>query len=155
MSKPIKIIFTLSLLLNLILVGVSVGCLWKRHDHKMPFAEASEETRAQFRAAFEDNRDAMRADIDTVRAARASLEGIIAAEPFDRAAYDAEVKEVLVVRDRMGERRADILGDVLEKLPAEERAQIARKISSKLADDRPRHRSKTHGQQAPRQEPKN
>lgn len=154
MSKSIKIIFTLSLLLNLILVGVSVGCLWKRHDHKMPFAESSEETRAQFKAAFEGNREAMRADIDTIRSSRATLENIIAAEPFDRAAYDTEVKKVLSVRDRMGQRRSEILGDVLEKLPAEERAQIAKKISSKLADDRPRHGGKGRGPQPPEQ-PKN
>lgn len=149
MSQSIKTIFTLSLLLNLILVGVSVGCLWKRHDHKMPFSEASEQTRAEFRAAFEGNRDSMRADIDSIRASRASLESIIAAEPFDRAAYDAEVKDVLSIRDKMGQRRAGILGDVLEKLPASERALIAKKISSKLADDRPRHGGKGRGPTPP------
>lgn len=145
MSKPIKIIFTLSLLLNLILVGVSAGCLWKRHDHKMPFNEASEQTRTQFRAAFEERRADMRADIETVRASRATLEKIIAAEPFDRGAYNLEVQNVLNIRDRMGQRRADILGDVLEKLTAEDRVEIAQKISAKLADDRPRRGGKPRG----------
>lgn len=151
MNKPIKIIFTLSLLLNLALVGVLVGCQWKRHDHKMPFSEASESTRAQFKAAFEGNRANMRADIDAIRTSRATLESIITAEPFDRSAYNAEIQNVLNVRDRMGERRATILGDVLEKLPADERAQIAKKITSKLTDERTRHGGKPRG--AP--EPKN
>lgn len=150
MSKSIKIIFTLSLLLNLVLVGVSVGCFWKRHDHKMPFSEASEATHAQFRAAFENNRANMRADIDTIRASRTTLESIIAAEPFDRGAYNVEIQNVLNVRDRMGQRRATILGDVLENLPADERAKIAKKITSKLTDERPRHGGKPHGAKEPK-----
>ncbi len=150
MSKPIKIIFTLSLLLNLALVGVSAGCLWKRHQHHGgPFSGVSEETRALFRESFEARRGDMRGDIDSIRAVRTTLEGIITAPEFDRAAYNAQVEKVLNTRDKMGQRRADILGDVLEKLPAGERALIGKKITAKLTDDRPRHGGKPRGPQPP------
>lgn len=150
MSKSIKIIFTLSLLLNLVLVGIAGGCLWKRGGPPMPFGETSAETQALFKRHFEANRGAMRADIDTIRASRKALEPIITAENFDRDAYDAEIDKVLKTRDKMGHRRADILGDILAEMPHADREKVAHKILSKLTDDRPRgprrdHDGKPHG----------
>lgn len=143
MTKPIKIIFTLSLLLNLALVGVSAGCIWKKAHHRMPFANTAPETQALFKETFAQNRERMRADIDAIRASRGALESIITAEPFDRAAYDTEVGKVLSVREGMNARRAEILGGVLEQLPQAEREKIVKKIVSKLTDDKPHgHRGK-------------
>lgn len=139
MTKPIKIIFTLSLLLNIALVGVTVGCWWKKaHHHGTPFSNTAPETQALFKESFDENRAAMRADIDAIRASRTALETIIRAEPFDRAAYDAEVAKVLNIREGMNNRRAAILGGILEKLPAAEREKIVKKIVSKLTDERNR-----------------
>jgi Spy/CpxP family protein refolding chaperone len=135
MSKCIKIVFTLSLLLNLALAGVGVGCLWQKFNRPMPFSNTAPETQALFKKNFEANREAMRADIDAIRAVRTTLEPIITAEKFDRKAYNAEVGKVLKARDKMGNRRADILGDILAELPQAERQKIAHKILAKLTDD--------------------
>ena len=149
MSKPIKIIFTLSLLLNLVMLGMAGGCLWKRYDHPRPFQNTAESTQAAFRAAFEKNRPAMRADMDSIRQSRETLESIMTAETFDRAAYDNAVQGVLNTRDGINRRRAEILGEVLSTLPVEERRKVTRKIISKLTEERPsRHckdRSAGHG----------
>lgn len=145
MSKCIKIIFTISLLLNLALIGVVGGGVWKRWNHPMPFQEASDETRALFKQAFENNRDAMRADIDALRTARPALEKIITAQDFNRAAYDAEINTILKVRSGMEQRRAQVLGDILAQLPAAERQKIAPKMLEKLTDDQPREYRGRHG----------
>jgi Spy/CpxP family protein refolding chaperone len=152
MSKCIKIIFTLSLLLNLVLAGMVGGGAWKHWHHEMPFGEASEQTRALFKQSFDNNRAAMKADIDALRAVRPALEKIVAAEKFDRAAYDAEVKKVLDVRNKMGQRRAAIMGDILAQLPQAERESVGKRMLMKMTQDRPQGHS-PHGRDGRKRQP--
>lgn len=139
MSKTVKIIFTLSIILNIALLAGGAGWMWKMCGHDKPFADASSETRAAFKQEFEELRPEMRKDIQSVRDAKVELEKIIIAEEFNRPAFDAEVANVMGVRNRMAERFSKVTGTVLEDLPQAERAKIAPKILAGLTKG-PHHR---------------
>ena len=70
------------------------------------------------------HRAELRAALDEVRDARLRMFQTMAAEPFDRAALDAAFAEVRAATDRLQLLGQDLVGDVVEKAPPEERAQI-------------------------------
>jgi hypothetical protein len=70
------------------------------------------------------HRDELRAALEEVRDARRRMFAVMAAEPFDRAALDAAFTDVRAATDRLQLLGQDLVGDVVEKAPPEERAQI-------------------------------
>jgi hypothetical protein len=70
------------------------------------------------------HRGELRAALDEVREARLRMFATMAAEPFDRAALDAAFAEVRAATDRLQLLGQDLVGDVVEKAPPEERARI-------------------------------
>jgi len=70
------------------------------------------------------HRGELGAALDEVRDARRRMFAVMAAEPFDRAALDAAFAEVRAATDRLQLLGQDLVGDVVERAPAEERARI-------------------------------
>jgi uncharacterized membrane protein len=70
------------------------------------------------------HRGELRAALDEVRDARRRMFAVMAAEPFDRAALDAAFAEVRAATDRLQLLGQDLVGDVVERAPPEERARI-------------------------------
>lgn len=139
MNRTVKIIFTLSVILNIALLAGGAGWMWKMCGHDKPFRDASPQTRAAFKEELDELRPEMRKDVAAVRAAKDAMEKIITAETFDRDAFDAEVAKVLDLRGRMAARFAKVTGTVLEDLPQAEREKIAQKILAGLTRG-PHHR---------------
>lgn len=82
------------------------------------------ELRREIAGQLGRHREELRAALEEVREARRRMFAVMAAEPFDRAALDAAFAEVRAATDRLQLLGQDLVGDVVEKAPSEERVQI-------------------------------
>ena len=101
MSKKIKILFTISVLLNVILIGLVAGHSVKRwSDHPMERAmkEMSPEGRhivaRKLQSAFRYGRDEMK----KMRATKKELKNILMAEEFDAEAFEEAAEKMSKMR---------------------------------------------------------
>jgi Spy/CpxP family protein refolding chaperone len=133
MKKTIKIIFTLSLLLNIALIGVVLGGMYKRYKWHQPPVELSEKSQKILKDNFQQTRMEMRESFDKIRADGRELQHIITAETFDREAYDEAVSKILKKKDDLAHAKADSMGDVLSRLSVEERQKISKRLVRGLA----------------------
>lgn len=132
MSKRMKVIFTISVLLNVILIGVIGGHALKRWSdnplHQMQ-AEMSPEARhivaRTMQAAFRDGKGKMR----EARNVKKEIRAILAAEEFDADAFDAQAMKLHEIMSGMGQKRISITKDLAEQLSLEDRKVLAERFS--------------------------
>lgn len=128
MNRRMKIIFTISLLLNIVLVGVGIGMLCKMsRDIPIP-GDMSPEARHFMARTFQQGRDEVRPLIDDAKAKRKKVEAVLTAETFDPVAYDKAVDEMLNARGTISRKKAEIMGRALVDLPAADRKKFAGRI---------------------------
>lgn len=136
MSRRIKIIFTLSLLLNLVLIGVGAGAYhkmsrfwWGGKDMRPEVSASTQQViRTNFRQAWED----MKPLVEQARQKREAVETIIAADVFDAAAYDAAVQDLLRQRAEISALKAQNTKNFLSQIPAEDRKKMAGHLARRL-----------------------
>jgi Spy/CpxP family protein refolding chaperone len=132
MSRGVRIVLALSLLANVLLVGFLIGGLPHR------FGRESREQRlenvlrqlppaaqAQFRERMEHDRASDDARREEIRTARERTIAILLAEPFDAAAYDAEVAKIDELRGQGSREMAMTVKDVAAGLNLEQRRILA------------------------------
>lgn len=137
MTRRMKLIFTLSLLLNILLIGTGAGLFYKFcQDGPIP-PDLSPEARHFMARTFQEGRATIKPLITDIKKDRKALEAVIAADTFDRAAYDEGVAKVLDTKNKIGKQRADIIGAALMDLPAADRQKFARRILDGLTDRPP------------------
>ncbi|MCB1531176.1 MAG: periplasmic heavy metal sensor [Rhodospirillales bacterium] len=135
MSRAFKIIFTGSLLLNLVLAGAGVGMAYKMKAHFLPSSQAvSPEIRQKLRQSMEENRAQMQPVFQEMRAGKQELKNIILAEDFDAAAYRKSAGHMLDLKDKIERRRALSMEKVLADLSQAEREKIARRFLDRLGN---------------------
>lgn len=140
MTRRMKLVFTLSFLLNIVLIGAGAGLYYRYHeDGPMP-PDMSPKAREFLSGTYKSGREEMKPLIDEIKERRGRVEDILTAETFDRAAYDAAVASLLDQRDVIGRKKADIMGRALADLPAEDRRAFARQIVEGLTGHRSHRR---------------
>jgi len=146
MNPRIKLFFTLSLILNVIFVGVGLGLLYRFCvDMPMPIpADMSPEARHFIAKTFQDGREQTKPLIEKIKSKREVVEDIITAEKFDAKAYDKAVADMLETRDEISKKRASIMGEALKELPAADRERFAKRILDGLEGKRPPHKKGFH-----------
>lgn len=128
MSKTIKVIFTLSILLNIALLGVVAGMAAKRlHDPSWNEikAQLKPETQALMRQTFVAKRDKIWTTIRTMKEKKKQMEDILGAPEFDAAAFDAAVKDWQAFHAVTTKGKMETFSGVLQQLPQEERKKLA------------------------------
>jgi uncharacterized membrane protein len=128
MNQKSKWIILVSLLLNVLLVGVLFGQLPRRMDRdayrQQIMAEAvkklPESEREPFRQKLEDMRAAAEPIRNQIRAARDESIEIVVADRFDEAAFDRQVKKINDLRVQM----AGILKEAAKTLPPDQRRAL-------------------------------
>ncbi len=133
MSKRLKLAFLVSLVLNIVLIGVILGHLprnWHRASSRQQRIEQAlralpepaqshiREKLAQIRAAD----DSLQPQMD---AARAEALRLLAAEPFDEAAYDRQISKIYDVREQMFKLTGQAIRRAAKELSPEERRMLA------------------------------
>lgn len=144
MSRKLKLIFTASVLLNVVLLALAAGFMMRfvRYDIPIP-GQMSPDARHFIARHFQEGRDQIKPLIDEAKQHRAAVEEIITAEEFDRAAYDKAVAEMLATRGKISDKRADIMGGALADLPQADRVKFANRILDGL-EGRKKHRRGFH-----------
>lgn len=144
MSKKVKIIFTLSFLLNLVLFGVLFGGMYKMHHWRDSMSmNMSEHTRVVFKENMSVNREAMRDDFQKMKQYKDELEVIISAESFDAAAYALKMSQIKEIKDNIFERKQATLQNTLSNLSQQEREDFSGHVMRMVSD------GKKHGDHKP------
>lgn len=138
MSKRMKLIFTISLLLNIVLVGIGAGMFF-RYCQDIPIpGDMSPEARHFIARTFQNGREQIKPLIMDVKAQRKKVEALLLADEFNEKAYDAEVEKLLAAQEKITRKRAEIMGEALLELPAADRQKFASRIIEGLQPGRPR-----------------
>lgn len=144
MNKGLAIALFLSLAVNIFLGGFAVGRFAggprpPHGDHPSmhagpmmaPNVEAlSPEGRAAFHSVFEAERDALHQRHSALKARRAAFAAALLAEPFDRAAAVAALKDLHTVTAEQQGAFAALMIDAVEKLSSDDRKALAKSIVS-------------------------
>lgn len=142
MSKRMKLIFTISILLNIILVGVGAGMFY-RYCQDIPIpGTMSPDARNFVARTYQNGREEVKPLIEEVKTRRKTVETILQSDDFDRKAYDAAVDDLLETQGKIARHRADTMGKALTDLTAEDRKKFSKEIISGLTPGRPRHGGK-------------
>lgn len=135
MKTGIKIIFTVSLLLNVLLLGVVGGHVyaqWKDHPWQDVREELSPEARNHAARIFQSAFRKIREVGDEARKARGELVKILSAETFDAKAFDKEAAKLAEARAEITTLKIAATKEVAMALDAQERAKMAQRMTDMI-----------------------
>lgn len=159
MSKKFKIILTVSVLLNLVLIGVASGHVykhWSSHPWHQVKKDLSPEARniagRTFQSAFREIRPLG----DKARKARAEIVKILSAQEFDEAAFDKATAKMLSIRGDMKALKIQAMKDAAMKLSVEDRRKLANRMAKMVGGGHERkvHRKRNIRPMPPEHKPK-
>lgn len=138
MSRTLKIIFTLSILLNIALLAAGGGMIHKKMKYgygpeRDMRSELSDESRELIRSTFRGAREEFKPKFEEMSEAKARMEGILKAETFDEQAYNNAAKELRDLEYEMSEMKAEKAKDFLTVLPIDDRKAMAEHMARKMA----------------------
>lgn len=131
MSQKIKIIFTLSIILNVILFGVTTGGFihkWQYSPWKHAREELAPESRHLVARSFQQAHKDMKSTFDKSKKLRNDLRNILAAEDFDEEKFEKTMHDIHSIHEKMMERKIEMMKELAAELPPEERAKLAGKF---------------------------
>ncbi len=142
MTPRNKLIFTISILLNIVLIAAGLGMLYKFcQDIPIP-GTMSPDARAFVARTYQNGREEVRPLIEQVKARREKVEDILESDNFDRKAYDKAVDDLLQTQGKIARHRADTMGKALTDLTDDDRKKFSKEIINGLTPGRPRHKGK-------------
>jgi uncharacterized membrane protein len=141
MNQKLKWITVVSLLLNVLLVGILFGQLPRRMDRDAYRQKIMEEAvkklpesqREPFRQKLENMRAAAEPIRNQIREARDESIEIVVAAPFDEAAFDRQVNKINDLRVQM----AGILKEAAKSLPPDQRRALGETMKRPSATTSP------------------
>jgi uncharacterized membrane protein len=155
MTRCAKILFTGSVVINLLLGGIVGGAIVERARHA-PWEEIKQdlkpETQNLLARTFQQTSRNMSATIGEMREARQEMKKAFSAKSFDEAAYDQAVEKLMAAQQKLMTERLRTSKEIAAQLPQEERVKIADKFSSKPWGG-PRHGGPMAYDQPPKEAP--
>lgn len=146
MTKIVKLLFTLSLLLNVTLIGVIGGHIYRQMqeaewDEIRVDESISPETRKIMRDVYKGKHKQIWAMRNGMRDKRNALTKTILAESFNEEQFLKAAKALKEQNEKSFDSRVESFAKVLSKLPKEERAKLAQRTVDILAGQRKWDRS--------------
>jgi uncharacterized membrane protein len=134
MSRKQKSLFTFSVMLNILLLGMiaafyfcSPSFMWK-HGPAPSVAGLSPEAKSMMRESFNSAGDEMRSKFREARETREELVKILSAETFDAKAYDKAAAHMSEIKQDIAANKARVARELAAKLPAEDRRKMANNL---------------------------
>lgn len=128
MSKTVKVIFTLSVMLNVLLLGLGGGYAYKKMNDK-PWHQAQKNMPPDIQAMMEKNYQAMRANMETLNAqsqqAHEELGALLKSKQFDPQRFDQIASRISDLRKKMGDERMRATRTLVVQLSPEQRQKMA------------------------------
>lgn len=135
MTKRFKIILTISILLNLLFIGLAGGVTVKRSfygpgEFGKPgwMKDLEPETRHLMARSFQQGKKEMKPHVTRLRQVKKDLARILKADEFDAEAYRAKSKEMGEIFAEMGQYRVEAMITVNEQLSQDERKKLAKRF---------------------------
>ncbi|HEY1267431.1 MAG TPA: periplasmic heavy metal sensor [Candidatus Binatia bacterium] len=133
MNRSLKVVLLVSLIANVLLLGIVLGAAPRRLEERPSFRERvkadieklPEPARTKMRENMEQTRKADEPAFAEIRQAREETLKILAADPFDEAAYDRQVNRISELRRGMFEHMSDNIKAIVKTLPPEQRKAVA------------------------------
>jgi len=133
MSKTVKILFTLSIILNVLFAGVVIGMYSHGFKMKVSMRQDLEEVIKEFppdkqalvTESIESLREKTKATKKEIRVKRKEIVAILSAPDFDPALYDRKVAELHSLMDKLGNEFADTARDLALNLDQDERKALS------------------------------
>lgn len=133
MNKKLKIAFLVSIIANVLLLGVVLGALPQRFEGRPSFQDRLKKLPEPTRTRFGESMDSMRRAGEPLRQemqqAREEAIRILTGEPFDEAAYDRQVNKIQQLRLQLGKQMSDNMKELAKSLPPEDRKELAKVLS--------------------------
>ena len=132
MNTKLKSAFIVSIILNVLLLGIFFGTLspgfGRESSRRERLTAEIEKLPEPARSRFRDKMAQLRAADDPLREqmrqARNQAIDLLVAEPLDEAAYDKQLIEISQLRGQISKRVADDLKELVRGLPPEQRAAV-------------------------------
>jgi uncharacterized membrane protein len=138
MNRRMKLVFTISILLNIVLIGAGAGMFYRFcQDLPIP-GDMSLEARNFVARTYQNGREQGKPLITEVKARRKTVETILQSDNFDAKAYDSAVNDLLETQQKIMRHRADTMGKALSDLSPEDRKKFSNQILDGLTPGRPR-----------------
>lgn len=134
MTRRVKLIFTFSILLNVLLVGALGGLVLNRVSDRLGGTGAvarehlAPESRQKIMGIVQRNRVGMRPAMQRVKESRDRVFEALAAETFDPEAYEAAIEELADLQSHVFLERAKVTKEIAASLPPGERRKMAEAI---------------------------
>jgi uncharacterized membrane protein len=132
MNTKLKSAFIVSIILNVLLLGIFFGTLspgfGRESSRRERLTAEIEKLPEPARSRFRDKMAQLRAADDPLREqmrqARNQAIDLLVAEPLDEAAYDKQLIQISQLRGKISQRVADDLKELVRGLPPEQRAAV-------------------------------
>ena len=129
MSKTTKILFTLSIIANVLLLGAAGGMAFKDYKANAAWREAnsqmSPEGREMMRTSFDRMHTEMAPMFNDMRDSRQKIRIILSKEQFDAVEFELAAQKYRDIRRQMGERMSEVTKQLAASLPAHDRQTMA------------------------------
>ncbi len=152
MSKTIKIVFTLSLVVNLFFLGLTAGVVYKVRGflpvNQPEFKEnLSEDTRAVIKDIGQDFRQEVREEFREGRSLKNEMAAIYREEEYDPARFAEKAEEYLKVRQKLERTKMEYLNAMGTELSREERSFLINRLMQRENERLYRRFQGRHGQE--------
>lgn len=131
MSRRLKVIFTLSLLLNVLLIGVVAGACYKRMDGPPRFSESrNPQFNHKMAQAMMEARKGQEALYKDMKDARKELVSVLSAPDFSEDAFKAASEKVEKAQEALSRARNEATLKMAKEMTPEERQQMAKHMQA-------------------------
>ncbi|HBR69462.1 MAG TPA: hypothetical protein DEA55_08820 [Rhodospirillaceae bacterium] len=129
---------TVSVALNLFMIGM-LGAIMVQgpasHDARSVVDGMDPETQHLMARAFQKGHHDMGAKISKIQDSKKAIKNILSAKEFDADAYDRALERLYEAQEAVRTHRADVIREMAEQLPQEERMVLAEGLSSPFSND--------------------
>lgn len=136
--KRFRTALTVSVTLNLFMVGM-LGAIMVQgpasHDARSVVDGMDPETQHLMARAFQKGHHDMGAKISKIQDSKKAIKNILSAKEFDADAYDRALERLYEAQEAVRTHRADVIKEMAEQLPQEERKVLAEGLSSPFSND--------------------
>lgn len=145
MTKTLKVIFTISVLLNIAFVGLVSGHYAKKMKKWEAFhSELAPETHELIKATLKNKRDIIRQKKKTEREKLAVISGVLNAEAFDEVKFKDAIEDWREFQNGVIDGKTDTMIRIASQLPQAERQKLSKRFVHVLSgrDGRKKHGGK-------------
>lgn len=129
MSKTVKLLFTLSIIANVLLVGTAGGMAFHEYRENASWREANREMSTEGREMMRTSFDRMHMEMaplfNEMRESREALKVLLSEETFNPTQFDLAAQKYRDVRRKMGEKMSDVTKQLAANLPPQDRQTMA------------------------------